>query len=75
MIPGVDALSQLLQADRKDTSKGFADDAKKGNAFVVVAVTSFTIVFVLSDDLGFPHVLWYSSLFPVLTEEFMLRLQ
>ena len=59
----------------KDTSKGFADDSKKGNAFVVVAVSSFTIVFVLSDDLGFPHVLWYSSLFPALTEEFMLRLQ
>ena len=41
---GEDALSHLLQADQKDSSKGFADDADKGNTYVVVAVNSFTLV-------------------------------
>ena len=53
----------------------FPNDGEKGVASVVVAVTPLSLVLELCDDLGVPHVLWYSSFLPALTEEYRQRMQ
>ena len=53
----------------------FANDSEKGNASVVVKVTPLSLVLEEYDDLGVPHVLWYSSFLPALTEEYRQRMQ
>ena len=50
-----------------------ANDAEKGDASVVVTVAPLFLVLEECDDLGVPHVLWYSL--PTLTEEYMQRMQ
>ena len=66
---------QLLKSDQDDLCKEFANDAEKGDASVVVAVAPLSLVLEECDDLGVPHVLWHSSFLPVLTEEYMQRVQ
>ena len=53
----------------------FANHGEKGNASVVVAVAPLSLVLDECDDIGVPHVLWYSSFLPVLTEEYRQRMQ
>ena len=65
----------VVRSDQDDLCKDFADDAEKGDASVFVAVAPLSLVLEECDDLGVPHVLWYSSFLPVLTEEYMQRMQ
>ena len=66
-----------LQADQEDPSKGFADNAEEGDAYVVVAFTSLAFFLIegndLEDgnDLGVRHVLPYSSFLPALAKDFI----
>ena len=66
---------QLLQSDQDDRCKDNANDAKKGDASVVVAVAPLSLVLEECDDLGVQYVLWHSSFLPTLTEEYMQRMQ
>ena len=42
---------------------------------VVVAVAPLSPILEKSDDLGVPHVLWYSSFLTALTKEYMQKIQ
>ena len=64
---------KLLQSDEDDLCKDFANDAEKGDASVVVAVVPLFLVLEECDDFGVPHVLWYSSFLPALTEDYIQR--
>ena len=66
---------QLLLSDQDDVCKDFASGAEKGDASVVVAVAPLSLVLEECDDLRIPHVSWYSSFLPALTEEYMQRMQ
>ena len=54
----VDTLCQLLQAYEHDAGVEFSDNAQEGDASVVVAVTSVTLLLVQGDNLGISYVLW-----------------
>ena len=71
----IDTFCQLLQSDQDHHCKDFASDAEKGDAYVVIAVAPISLVLEECDDLGVPHVLWYSSFLPALTEEYTQRMQ
>ena len=65
---------QLLQSGQDDLCKDFANDAEKGDASVVVAVTPLSLVLEECDDFGVPRVLCYSSFLSALTEEYMQKM-
>ena len=53
----------------------FSNDAKEGDASVVVTIASFTLVLILGYDSGVSHVFGHRSLSPALAENFTQGVQ
>ena len=67
----VDSFGQYPQFHQDNFGEEFADDVKERNATVIVIVTPVTLVFVESDCVGIPHVLWNLTFSPALAKYLM----
>lgn len=67
---------QFLSAGQEDLSKEFASNAEKGNAHVIVTVTSCALVLIEGTNPGIPYICGtYSSFLPVGVKDFMKQRQ
>ena len=59
----------------RDPREDFANDAKKKDVVIVVAITTVNLVLIQGDYVGISHILGDVALLPAQAEELMKRLQ